>query len=396
MPTAEPIDETDLFSDAVRCDPYPHYRRLRRDAPLYRSPRLDAWVVTSHRDATVVLTHPAGRHWAGNADDDGFTRTVGRWMSMLDPRQQRRMRRLVGPIFTPRAIAGLRAELYALADRLLDDAAPSGGLDVVTGYAEPIALAGIARIIGVPAAQAPTFHATAPSLTGSLLAAIQTDGTATGDKAEPAGIELLSDLLAERGDPPSDSLLAVLRQLDRDGELRDQTEALAFLLLFLFAGHENMMNFIGNATYALVDAPDRLAELRRTSSLDASAVDELLRFDSPVQFMTVSLADAVTLRDQRIPVGETILVGIGAANRDEDRFPNPDRLDFTRQDRGHLTFGQGPFACIGAALARLEGEVALGALVRRMSRPAIRGPLRLRRDPPVLRGFVSLDLAFDA
>ena len=144
------------------------------------------------------------------------------------------------------------------------------------------------------------------------------------------------------------------------------------------------------------DEKDMLALLRRIPALAAPAVDELLRFESPVQFMSVSLADTVQINERPVPAGDTVLVCIGAANRDEARFADSERLDITRPDSGHLGFGKGPLTCIGAALARLQGEIAIAALAARMRHPAIRGPLSLRRDPPVLRGFVSLELVFDA
>ena len=390
MPDVLTIEDPDLFSAEVRRDPYPWYRRLRQEAPLYRSRRHDAWIVSRHDDAVALLTHPAVRHWAEGAGDSGFAGIVARWMSMLDPRQQRQMRRLVAPIFAPRALEGLQAELAALAELLLDAAAPTGHIDVVGAYAEPIALAALARITGIPRQRALAFHQSMRGMAGRLLAAVGApDGT------EATCIGLLHDLLSGP-EPPPDSLLGVLHVLLRDGEVRDDAEAVAFLLLFLFAGHENMMNFIGNAAFALVAAPDQLALLREKPTLAASAVEELMRFESPVQFMSISLGEPVQVRDKLIPPGETVLVGIGSANRDEARFAHADRLDIARQDRGQLGFGHGPFTCIGATLARLQGTIAIPALARRMHRPAILGPLRLRRDPPVLRGFVSLDLAFGA
>lgn len=390
MLDALPIADPDLFSADVRRDPYPWYRRLRREAPLYRSRRHDAWIVSRHADAVALLSHPAVRHWAEGVGDSGFAGVVARWMSMLDPRQQQQMRRLVAPIFAPRALAGMQAELADLAVQLLDAAAPAGHIDVVGGYAEPIALSALARITGLPQDRTLAFHRSMRGMAGRLLAAV-----GAPDGAEATCVGLLHDLLSGAA-PPTDSLLGVLCTLMRDGEVRDDAEAVAFLLLFLFAGQENMMNFIGNAALALVEAPDQLALLRETPALAASAADELMRFESPVQFMSISLGQPVAVRGETIPAGDTVLVCIGSANRDEARFAEADHLDITRQDRGQLGFGHGPFTCIGAALARLQGAVAIGALARRLHHPAILGPLRLRRDPPVLRGFVALNLAFGA
>jgi pimeloyl-[acyl-carrier protein] synthase len=383
-------EDLDLFSPELRRDPYPWYRHLRREAPLYRSRRHDAWIVSRHNDAVTLLGHPMVRHWAEGNGDSGFAGVVARWMSMLDPRRQQQMRRLVAPIFAPRALEGLQAELANLAEQLLDAAAPAGHIDVVGGYAEPIALAALARIAGIPRDRTLAFHQSMRGMAGRLLAAV-----GAPDGSEATCIGLLHDLLSGT-EPAPDSLLGVLRTLMRDGEVRDDAEAVAFLLLFLFAGHENMMNFIGNAVLALVEATDQLALLQATPALTASAVDELMRFESPVQFMSISLAQPVAIRGETIAAGDTVLICIGAANRDEARFADADQLDITRQDRAQLGFGHGPFTCIGAALARLQGAIAIGALVRRLNRPAILGPLRLRRDPPVLRGFVALDLAFGA
>jgi hypothetical protein len=396
MAYTELIDEPDLFGDAVRCDPYPTYRRLLDEAPIYRSDRLGAWVVSRYGDGAFLLRHPAVRHWADGVAEDDFGRTVARWMTMLDPRQHRALRHLVAPLFSRRAVDALRAELSMLADRLAEGAAEAGHIDVVNGYAEPIALAAIARVIGIPDETTEEFYRAARSLAGRLAAAVGMARTASGDGPDGAAINFLRDLLGRDGDAPAGTLLAVLSEVHRDGELEDAAEALAFLLLFLFAGHENMMNSIGNAAFALVEAPDQLALLRSRPALVRQAIDELMRFESPVQFMSISLAEPVAVGGREIGAGDAIFLCIGAANRDGAQFADPDRLDIAREHRAHLGFGAGPFTCIGAALARLQGEIAIAALARHMRRPSIDGPLRLRREPPVLRGFVSLDLVLDA
>lgn len=391
--------DLDLFSTEVRKNPYPFYQRLRTEKSLFWNPPNGAWVVTRYRDAVQLLTHPQIHHWAVSASSletpHHFPRILAKWMTMMDPRTHSCLRRLTAPIFTQKALDGMSAYLQPLAEQILDDAQHQGMLDVVNDFADPIALAAIARLFGVADTQANEFRHLARGMIGQLFGAVEGTQAPAGSGQAADLIEFLAQLLAVKQDNPPDTLISALQAAQREDATLTNEEMVAFLILFLFAGQENIMNFIGNATYALVAEPEQLSRLREDTALLPNAVEELLRYESPIQFMTVVAMDDISIQGITIPRGDQVLICIGSANRDEARFAHAERLDITRTDKGHLSLGRGPLTCIGSILARLEGSIAIGSLVRRMLHPSLQYPLQLRRDPPVLRGFVSLKLTFD-
>lgn len=399
MDTLDEQLDLDLFSGEVRLNPYPHYRRLRTEAPVYWSPRNGTWVISRYHDAVRMLCDPGVCHWAVGAESprgsNHFSRILSKWMTMMDPRTHSRLRKLTAPVFTRRSLSEISTHLQRVADRILDDAERTGALDVVGDFAEPVALAAIARVIGIPDGQVAEFRRLARGLIGQLFVTVESTHSPMDNPRASELVEFLRGLLARQGEKPANTLVAAMCEVQREDDTLDDDEILAFLILFLFAGQENMMNFIGNAAYALIESPRQLELLREDAALLPAAIEELLRFESPVQFMTVSVMDDVSLRGATIPCEDPVLICIGSANRDDERFTDPEQLDITRSDKGHLSFGHGPLKCIGATLARLEGRVLIGSLAQRIHRPTIRGPLRLRRNPPVLRGFESLVLAFD-
>lgn len=396
MRAPEPTTELDLFSDEIRRDPYPYYSRLRDEAPVHFSARHNAWVVSRYHDAEMLLAHPAMQHWAAApaAGSGGFARVVARWMTMLDPRSRHELRQLVAPVFAPRQISALRLPLGRMTARILDAAADVGRIEIIGDLAEPIALTTLAKVMGLPEADTEAFRVAARGLIGQLPQAV--DGVLVGSgEANATRFATFIRKLLDEPYPLPGTLLAAIKKCAEQSEGLGRTELAAFLVLFLFAGQENMMNFIGNAAFALIEAPDQLERLRDEPRLAAAAVDEVLRFECPVQFVTIGVAADVAVGGQVIPCGSPVLLCIGAANRDERRFAAAEQLDIGRADRGHLAFGLGPLACIGSSLARLQGEVAIAALAARLRRPRFVEPLRLRRAPPVLRGFVELTVAFD-
>lgn len=396
MADAGGLEELDPLGAEMRRDPCPHYRRMHAQGVVW-SHRAGAWVVGRHHDAVSLMTHPDVTHWSqggGQQSSAGvFQKVVALWIALLDPRGGR-LRGLVAPAFSAPAGGRLRAPLGALADRLMGEAMAAGRLDAIGGFAEPIALAAMARVLGVPEDRDADFGKAARATIGGLWQAVQDVFTVPLDRATGA-VAALRSLLAEAADAPPSSLLGVVgAQLDA-GEIEERL-ALAFLALFLFAGLDNMVNFIGNAVHALAEAPDQLALLRRDPALLPAAVTEALRLASPVQVVSLAVAADLRLGDRDMAKGDTVLVCVGAANRDPDRYRDPDRLDVTRTDGGHLSFGLGPLTCMGQALARLQGEVAIGALAGYRGRLVVEHPLRLRAGPPALRGFEALSLRLEA
>jgi cytochrome P450 len=381
----------------VRADPYPYYRLLREKAPVLWSPQSGCWIVSRYDDGVRLLGDPRVCHWAVSDEPrsgpEYFPQLLARWLTSMDPRTGARLRKLTTPVFLRPSLDTLGDRIHDLADRILDEAKARGALEVVEDLAGPIALATMANVMGVPDERAPEFKRLANGVVSNLVLAVEAVRRPRDPGQASTLVDFLRSLLDEARPGAPTTLVGAMREMRREDHTVDEDELVAFLLLFLFAGRENMMNFIGNAIHALVCAPDQLDLLRNAPALVPGAVEELLRFDSPVQFMMLKLNGDFAIRGTTIPRGQPVLLGIGSANRDEARFVDPDRLDVTRAANPHLSFGHGALKCVGAALARLEAGAAIGALARRTRRPAILGRPRLRTSPPVLRGFESLILA---
>ena len=401
-----------MASPRYRADPYPAYRRLRRLDPVHLSP-LGVLVVSEHRHVTAALRNPALsvdvtridasalhlgplRHLLGRADatEQGpFFDLLPELMLFRDPPDHTRLRALVNRAFTPRRVQELEPRIRALADELLDDLAPGGSAELMGSFAYPFPARVICELLGVPATDVALVVDHAPALAagldpGPFLTA------AARDAANVAAVELsgyLADLVRRRRLQPGDDLVSALVAPGAEDALTDH-ELVGTLLLLLIAGHETTANLLGNSLVALLAQPDRTAELRADPGLHPAAVDELLRFDSPVQ-MTMRIAtDAVTIADRTVPAGAIVILCTGAANRDPDVYPHPDRLDWHRRNNNaHLALGGGAHYCLGAPLARAETRIALGALLERLPGLALDGP-PVRRPSFTIRALSSLPL----
>jgi cytochrome P450 len=315
-----------------------------------------------------------------------------------NPPDHTRMRRLVSKAFTPRMIARLAPRIERLVDDLLDGAlaaerAPAGrdGVDLIEALAYPLPVTIISELLGVPATDHERFqawsHALARGLDPDFL--LPADVRARQRTARAEFADYFRDLAAWRRDHPAEDLLSALVAVEEGGDGLTEQELIVTCTLLLVAGHETTVNLIGNGTLALLRNPDALARFRADPAIAPNAVEELLRYDSPVQLtVRLALADA-EVGDQPISRGEVVLALIGAANRDPAAHPDPDRLDLAREPSRHLAFGQGIHFCLGAPLARLEGQLALRHLLARAPR------LRLAAEPVwkenlVLRGLERL------
>jgi cytochrome P450 len=384
----------DPFDPATRADPYPHYDRLRESDPLHRTAR-GSWLVTRHRDAAELLADERFAHWrfpAAPADGGGeLGRIVTRWLALMHPAGRSRLRAATTRLLGPTRTHALTSRFTAAAERLLDMHGQT--FDLVRDYADPFALEATALILGIPEEAHERFARIGRRLRGALFTILGRAG-AERDAENAAGElrALLATILDEKERRRGDDVLSAL--FDAQGEDRlDPDDFAALALVFLFAGHENTANFIGTAVWALVRHAPQEHQLRANPALMPGAIEELLRFESPVQYVSLTATEAVTLRGRSVAAGDEVLVSIGAANRDPSVFDRPDRLLLTRPTRAHLAFGHGPFFCIGAPLARLEGSVALETLLRRFeSLELLEREPRWRAAPPVLRGLESLPL----
>lgn len=410
-PADAPENAFDFTRPAFRRDPSATYRALRESAPLHRvqGPLGRFWVLTRHADVTAVLRDPQmsverDRRFrpaplAPGTDVETLhplvraLRVFSRVMLFRDPPDHTRLRGLVAKAFTPRMVEALRPRIDALVDELVAPLADGAVFDVVEALAEPLPILVIAELLGLPAEDRHELKRWSDDL------ALMLDGSVALqhlDGAVRSAVEVLAYLreqLAARRRAPAgaDLISAMLAARDRDENLDDE-EILATTLLVMGAGHETTTNLIGNAVLALLRHPDQLERLRREPALGPTAVDEFLRFDSPVQATSRVARTPVELHGETVPVGEEIALLLGAANRDPQAFAEPDRLDVGRGDGRHLSFGHGIHFCLGANLARLEAERAIAGLLARAPRlePACGDDALAWRPGWLLRGLVRL------
>lgn len=388
--TADPLLAA-FVSRAGRDDPYPVYRELLAVPGL---PRLGdgSLMITRYADCSDVLRSPD----VGHSDDVGGGRVpdwrehpalllFGTGLLGLDPPAHTRLRRIVSGAFTPRRTAALGPAIAAVVDELLDGLGP--GSDFVTAFAFPLPIAVIGELLGVPRADQPPFQHLAREWTHVL--DVTTPRALA--RADAAAIEIrsyLSDLAAERRARPRGDLMSALVATGPDG--LDPDEVVTMAALLFAAGFETATHLLGNGLVALLEAPDQLARWQSASDeLAGSAVDELLRYDSPVQIARRKALRPLVVGGTEVAAGEKLTVCLGAANRDPARFTDPDRLDLGRTQGGSLAFGAGIHYCLGAPLARLEGRIAFPALFRRHPRIALAGP-GVRRVSLTLRGYQRL------
>ena len=384
--------------------PYAAYAALRAEEPVHYSAALQAWVLTRYEDCAAVLRDHAAfssnpltaRGQLAEALREqrrGFP--LGETPTVLnsDPPAHGRLRGLVNRAFAPRRVEDLRPRIEEIADGLLADARPGAPFDVATGFAQPLPIVVIAELLGVPAsdrARLKAWSAAIAAATDPLAPAPVLDGARRATTELVAYVEAVAD---ERRARPADDLLSALIEAEEDGRRLSRDELLAFSILLLLAGHETTTNLIANGTLALAAHPVEASRLREDRSLLPSAVEELLRYDSPVQGVVRFAAADAGVGGRRIEAGSTLLLLLGAANRDPEQFADPDALDLGREPNRHLGFGRGVHFCLGAPLARLEGEIAFGRLLDRFGELRLAGEGPRRSGTLVLRGLSSLPLA---
>jgi len=401
--------DVDFTAPEFRDDPYPTYHRLRCEWPVARMQagmRL-TFMLSRHADVLSVLRHPTvsvdrpgqPRPVEGEPPPDlhplaRAVRALSRVMLFRDPPDHTHLRGLVNKAFTPRVVERLRPRIQALVDDLLAAPLRDGGMDVIRDLAAPLPVFVIGELLGVPKEDY------GPLKTWSDDLAIMLDGTVALQhvgRALPSAIafvEYLRKLVAARRASPQDDLVSGLIAAQEQNEALTEDEIIGTSLILLGAGHETTTNLIGNGLLALARHPAERARLAASPALMPSAVEELLRFDSPVQATSRMLREEMVIEGQSIAAGEEAVLLLGAANRDPAAFPEPDRLDVARRDNRHLAFGFGIHFCPGAGLARLEGELAVGTLLRHAPRFELTTDKLVRRPGMLFRGLESLPVRF--
>jgi len=383
-------------------DPYPFYHRLRAVAPVYQTP-MGFWVLTRYDDVVTVLRDPRfGRDGfeqmlaAVYADERAESSRLPRSMLFRDPPDHTRLRALVSKAFTPRVIERMREHIQDIVNRLLGRVRDAKGMDVITDLAYPLPVTVICEMLGVPTGDAGVIRQWSSDVARSLDAIGMPSDIEVVARGRAARRELgdyFRRLLPERRRRPQDDLLSLLIAAEEAGDTLSEGELLATCVLLFIAGHETTVNLIGNGLLALLRHPDQLGRLRDDPALIQSAVEELLRYDSPVQRTARITTTDVEVDGRTLAKGSMVVAAIGAANRDPAHFPDPDRLDITRRDNRHIAFGFGIHFCLGAPLARLEGQIALGTLLRERPGLAV-DATPTWRESSTLRGLRALPVTF--
>ena len=400
----------DLYSPEFRAETYETFERMRRDDPVFAQPGIDGetmiWFVTSHDEAVAVLL-----------DDKRFVRDpalaltpeelaafqegapealafIENHMLNKDGNEHRRLRKLVTKAFTPKMVEQLRPRIQEIADELIDAVETRGEMELIDDFAFPLPITVIAEMLGIPVADRDSFRRWSNALVTPALTPkdVETFTTLIGEF-----VAYLRELFAQRRSKPGDDLVSALLEVEEGGDTLSEQELSSMVALLIIAGHETTVGLIGNAVLALLEHPEQRAKLEGDSARIARAVEELLRYDSPVErTLNRWAATDVEVGGQAIKRGDGVIVIVGSANRDASRFPEPDTLDVERDDLKHLAFGRGSHYCLGAPLARVEAEIALATLLRRLPRMrlAMSTDELYWRPVPLFRSLAELRVAW--
>ncbi len=396
-----------LTSEAFNQNPYPVYQAMREEAPVYWSDAWGCWLLTRYQDiiktlqdyqtftslgrltATMELPEPL---WEKVAP---LVRHYSQGLINVDPPDHTRMRQLVHMAFTPRAIRKMRAYIEAIVERLIDEQIERGELDVIWDFSYPLPVTVIAEMMGIPVED----HAKFKRWSGEIVGFMATPKPSPevllkSQDALLAMQQYFRDIYARRRLAPADDLITALVQAELEGDKLTEEEMVSSCVTILIGGHETTTYLIANGMYALLQHPAQLRLLCDNPALDASAIEEFLRYEGPFQRNRRIATRDVKIGDMTIKKDQLVMQFLGAANRDPARFDNPDALDLTRSPNRHLAFGYGPHFCLGAPLARLEAPLAIRALLTKLRRIRLAHE-DLEWNSALFRGLKSLPIQFE-
>lgn len=355
-----------FFSDETRRNPFPWYDQVRAVAPVFHEPTSDRWLLFDYDSVKRALTD----HESFSSAVTAPTSPPGRWLLFSDPPRHDKLRALIMRAFTPRAVTRLEPRIAELARNLLDACIERDEVELLADFSVPLPLMVIAEMLGAPVADWPRFRQWSDvilTLIFTLSGGEASERAILGFRATHAEMREYLDVLANaRRAAPRDDLLSGLVHAEVDGERLSDDDLLGIFQLLLLAGHETSTNLINNAVLSLTEHPEELHRLRLRPELVPSAIEEVLRFRSPVQAMFRLTTRDVEMKQAVIPAGRLVIAMIGSANRDPAHFADPHRFDVTRQPNPHIAFGHGIHFCLGAPLARMEARLALSELLSRV------------------------------
>lgn len=381
----------DLFSPEFKANPHPTFAKMRVDDPIYAHKDRSGqtiWYFTRYADVVAVMRDA---RFVKEQPDKPPTNPINQNMLFADPPDHTRLRTLVNQAFTPRRIAQMAPTLQTIADDLIGAVYANGEMDLIADFALPFPVVVISDLLGIPSAdqsQVATWSQVIISPGGRRLKA------KVRRRLMREFVAYLQSLFDERRRAPQDDLITALVQAEADGDRLSETELSSMVALLLVTGHETTVNLIGNGVLTLLQHPDQLALLRRNPDLLDSAVEELMRFDGPVETSTTRwVGEDLVYQGHAMQRGDTVRVVITSANHDPAAFDNPDKLDITRSPNKHLQFGHGIHYCLGAPLARLEGKVAIWTLLERLPDLRVTATPKFRQGV-LFRGLENLPVAW--
>jgi len=370
---ASGINQYDVLDPAVRWNPHPIYAKLRADAPVYKARYYEMgaqpWLLTRYIDCEMLQSDPRFTKNYGRIDPTSDYRNsamgaINQHMLSVDPPDHTRLRGLVHKAFTPRIISAMTERVQEIADSLLDTIQGRSDMDLIADFAFPLPITVIAQLLGIPAEDRNNFRDWSQAI---VLSGSRGRDYEAMTRAAMEFIMYMNGLFDQRRAAPQDDLISGLIQVEEAGDKLAREELMSMIFLLLVAGHETTVNLIANGTLTLLTHPDQMQLLRDDPTLIRSAIEEMLRFESPVASTTNRFAlEDVEIRGQVIPKGDLVLASLIGGNRDPEVFENPDAFDIRRNPNRHMAFGYGIHYCLGAPLARMEGAIAINTLLRRL------------------------------
>jgi len=393
------------FEPGFHTDPYPTYAHLQAEDPVHWS-FLSAWIITRYTDVEFVLKDARFKvddlperlqqknRFLKRGDFNPLSETIGKWLFFLEGKDHKRLRGLVSKAFSFSSVEAMRPQIQALTETLIDQVAHQGHMDAMADLAGPLPAMTVASILGVPRQDFHKLSEWSRELFFVFDQPMSLEGYQRQNAIAIEARDYLSDLIAHQESEPAEGLITQLIRARDDGDKLSQSEILGFCIMFFIVGQETTKSLIGNGLLALLQQPDKMDFVRQNPDKIKTVVEELLRHNTPVQVLARIAAEELKLEDKTIKAGDKVIVCLGAANRDPAQFANPHQLDWERQHT-NLPFGSGLHYCLGAALARIQGQVAIQSVVQTFTNLALDTDSLDWRESIALRGLKSLPITFD-
>lgn len=397
-----------LFDPQVRINPYPTYHQLRSESPVHQYFVGGDWLVSRYADVKAVLRSGYVRSQDKPKSiqernqylqDKGknlntLAQTTSQFLFYMDPPDHTRLRNLVMKVFSPVIVEGMRPQIQGIVNELLDKVQHQGSMDIIADFAIPLPVTVISRLLGIPKEDQDQLNQWSNVLARILDSLVSLEEFQAMNEVTEAFKEYLRALIAKRKKQPQADLISALITVKEQSDKLSEEELLATCIMLFATGEESTVNTIGNGMLALLNHPDQIEQLKTEPTKIQTAVDEILRYDSPVQTTTRIATVNFEIGNQTIKAGEKVVLCLGAANRDPAQFPDPDRLDINRNPNPHVAFGDGIHYCLGAGLARIQAQIAINTLVQKFPDLKLASNQLEWRKNAVLRGLKALPVSF--